>query len=215
MKTSRFAAYGLILTALSALGLADRAPAKPWWLAGQNVNEGDFLPPDSAFRLTVSADPAQLYLRWVIADGYYLYRSKIAIEAESPDLRVADPVLPPGASTHDAFFGNQEVYFQQLEARAPYTRSDYGAHPLQIKVTYQGCAMKGLCYPPIVKVLFPGSGTPAANPVPADNAAIPGLFHPSPGVHHWELVAILGGILAFFASGLKLRSERRLKERAP
>ena len=27
---------------------------------------------------------------------------------------------------------------------------------MQIKVTYQGCAEAGLCYPPITKVLFPG-----------------------------------------------------------
>ncbi len=38
---------------------------------------------------------------------------------------------------------------------------------MQIKVTYQGCAEAGLCYPPITKVLFPDSaafGSPQFEP---------------------------------------------------
>ena len=75
-------------------------------------------------------------------------------------------------------------------------RFDYGAHPLQIKVTYQGCAEAGLCYLPITKVLFPESAAPASI-----------LQTPS---HPWEGIAIIGGALAFLLAGLLLRKGRRL-----
>jgi thiol:disulfide interchange protein DsbD len=133
-------------------------------------------------------------VRWIIADGYYLYRNRIEIGAESPDLTISSPVMPQGTQKTDAYLGTQEIYRQQAEVTAAYSRSDAGAHPMQIKVTYQGCADAGLCYPPISKVLFPGRATPPAPPMQ----------------HPWEGVAILGGGVAFLLAGLKLRKGRRL-----
>ena len=133
-------------------------------------------------------------VRWIIADGYYLYRSKIEIKPESPDLNVAAADLPPGHVKVDPYFGNQEIYRQQVTATAAYTRLDAGAHPLQIKVTYQGCADAGLCYPPITKVIFPQHALPVAATAP----------HPFVGA------AILGGVFAFLLAGLLLRKDRKL-----
>ena len=93
-------------------------------------------------------------VRWVIADGYYLIEQKIEVAAESPDLVVAGIASARELKT-DPYLGTQEVYKQQVEGTVAYKRFDYGAHPIQIKVTYQGCAEAGLCYPPITKVLFP------------------------------------------------------------
>lgn len=186
MKTSILA---LVLFALA--GLAD---AKPWWMRGVESNETDFLPPDVAFRVSASVDGNLVRVRWVIADGYYLYRQRIGIKAESPDLVLAQPTLPKGILKTDPYFGNQEIYHQQVEATAAYTRIDAGAHPLEIKVTYQGCAEAGLCYPPITKALFPSHGAPAA----------------APSAHPWEGVAILSGGLAFLLAGLLLRKGRKL-----
>ena len=73
-----------------------------------------------------------------------------------------------------------------------YRRFDYGAHPLQIKVTYQGCAEAGLCYPPITKVLSPPSAGGAARGAPRTLGGI----------------AIIGGALAFLLAGLVLRKGR-------
>ncbi len=168
--------------------------AKPWWMRGIESNETDFLPPDVAFRPGARLDGGTLRVRWVIADGYYLYKQKMSVAAESPDLVVSDFSLPPGTLKTDPYLGTQEIYTQQVEGTVAYRRFDYGAHPLQIKVTYQGCAEAGLCYPPIVKVLFPTVAAPAA---------------PSPS-HRWEGVAIGGGILAFLAAGLLLRKGRTL-----
>src|ERR1700678_1729243 len=175
-------------------GLASSVIAKPWWMRGIESKDSDFLPPDAAFRVSARTEGNVVRVRWVIADKYYLYRQKIDIKAESPDLVVAAPVLPKGRLNNDAYLGAQEIYRQQVEATVAYTRYDGGAHPLQIKVTYQGCAEAGLCYPPITKVLAPSGG---ASP-------------PPPASHSWEGVAIGGGALAFLLAGLLLRKERVL-----
>lgn len=188
------------LTLLSLLALlSGSVVAKPWWMRGVESNETDFLPPDVAFRVGARVDGGAVRVRWVIADGYYLYRSKVTVAAESPDLIVTGLDLPRGVSKTDPYLGTQEVYFQQVEGTVTYKRFDYGAHPLQIKVTYQGCAEAGLCYPPITKVLSP---TADALQVQAPS-------------HRWEGIAIIGGAAAFLLAGLVLRKERRLDLPAP
>jgi thioredoxin:protein disulfide reductase len=186
-----------VLLSLSLLlGAAGTAHAKPWWMRGIESNETDFLPPDVAFRVAARIDGNVLKVRWVIADGYYLYKQKIEVKAESPDLLVSAPQLPAGVVKTDPYLGIQEIYTQQVEAVVPYTRIDAGAHPIQIKVTYQGCAEAGLCYPPITKVVFPNAGHPPAA------ANVP----PYP----WESIAIIAGAFAFLLAGLVLRKGRKL-----
>jgi thiol:disulfide interchange protein DsbD len=187
------------LLALVLISLAGIASAKPWWMRGVESNESDFLPPDVAFRVTAAVDGKVMRVRWVIADGYYLYRSRMGIKAESPDLMISAPTLPQGTLKTDPYLGNQEIYTQQVEATVPFTRFDGGAHPLQIKVTYQGCAEAGLCYPPITKVIFPGVTTLTSS---SASASLP--------PHPWESVAILAGGLAFLLAGLLLRKGRKL-----
>jgi thioredoxin:protein disulfide reductase len=181
--------------------LAGSAAAKPWWLSGSAAtNEDGFLDPNVAFRVSAGVDGNAIRVRWIIADGYYLYRQKIEIRPESPDLTLSAPQLPPGLVKVDPYLGRQEIYQQQVQATVPYARTDAGAHPLQIKVTYQGCAEAGLCYPPITKVLYPAHPLVGAGP-----AGTP------PGTHAWEGAAILGGAFAFLWAGLVLRKGRKLE----
>jgi thiol:disulfide interchange protein DsbD len=180
--------------------LAGTAAAKPWWLSGAATQEDGFLDPNVAFRVSAGVDGNAIRVRWVIADGYYIYRQKIEIRPESPDLTLSAPQLPPGMVKIDPYLGRQEIYTQQVEAVVPYSRTDAGAHPLQIKVTYQGCAEAGLCYPPITKVLYPAHPLTGATPAGA-----------SPGTHAWEGAAILGGAFAFLWAGLVLRKGRKLE----
>jgi thiol:disulfide interchange protein DsbD len=179
------------------LSLGGVAQAKPWWMRGIDSNETDFLPPDVAFRVAARIDGNVVKVRWVIADGYYLYRQKIEVRAESPDLVLATPSLPPGTLKTDPYLGTQQVYFQQVEGLVPYSRIDAGAHPMQIKVTYQGCAEAGLCYPPITKVVFP---------TVESSAVVTSV--PPPG---WESIAIIAGACAFLLAGLVLRKGRKLQ----
>jgi thiol:disulfide interchange protein DsbD len=186
----------------ATLGAVSLAAAKPWWLRGSVSNDSDFLPPDVAFRVGSRVDGNEVRVRWVIADGYYLYRKRFEIVAESPDLTLGQPAFPPGTRKTDPYLGEQEIYTQQVVGTAAFQRSDFGAHPMQIKVTYQGCAEAGLCYPPITKVLFPQNAGG-----PNGQAAARRIAGPPPA---WLLMALLGGGAAFLLAGFVLRKGRRL-----
>lgn len=183
---------------IAILLVAGSAQAKPWWLRGAAGTGGDFLPPDVAFRVSAKTVGRRVAIHWDIAHGYYLYRSKMQVDAASPDLIVGRLHLPPGVRLTDRFFGAQEVFYRWVDASAPFTRLDFGAHPLQIKLSYQGCATAGLCYPPIVKVIFPDSDA-AARAAPS----------PSPASATWEWFAIAAGMLAFLVAGVLGRRARQ------
>ena len=190
MKTST----RVILALAATLGLWGLASAKPWWMRGIESNENDFLPPDVAFRVSSRVDGNLLRVHWIIAEGYYLYRHKMNIEPESPDLVLSSPSFPAGRLKSDPYLGSQEIFTHQVEGTVGYTRIDSGAHPMQIKVTYQGCAEAGLCYPAITKVIFPQTAAPTVGAT----------------THPWEGVAIIGGVFAFLFAGLLLQRGRRL-----
>jgi thiol:disulfide interchange protein DsbD len=192
---------GFLLAA--TLGVAGLAAAKPWWLRGATSNDSDFLPPDVAFRVGSRVEGNEVRVRWVIADGYYLYRKRFEIVAESPDLTLGQPSFPPGTRKTDPYLGEQEIYTQQVVGSAPFQRMDFGAHPMQIKVTYQGCAEAGLCYPPITKVLFPQNG---GGPSRGQALAAP-TAGPPPA---WPLAGLVGGVAAFLLAGFVLRRGRHL-----
>jgi len=119
-------------------------------LSAYTQQQTQFLPVDEAYQLTLVADGDQgLLLQWVIAPEYYLYRH--AFEAKASDSEgsiAANLVVPDGLAKTDEFFGDVEVYYDALEAMVALERTTELA---QIKVTYQGCADAGLCYPPETK----------------------------------------------------------------
>jgi thiol:disulfide interchange protein DsbD len=104
------------------------------------------------------------------------------------------------------------VYFTEVVVSVPFQRSDYGAHPAEIRLTYQGCAKAGLCYPPISKVLYPDPGPT----VQTEAAASPHLASMGRrGYASWQAIAIGGGLAAFVLAGLLLRKNRGLQMPSP
>ena len=91
---------------LAALILPGSAGAKPWWTRGVESNEGDFLDPDVPFHAASRVDGNVLHVRWVIADGYYLYRQRMSIKAESPDLALGEPAFPRSAHQNGSLSGH-------------------------------------------------------------------------------------------------------------
>jgi len=190
-------------------GLASLLGKKPAGAA-----EGDFLPPDEAFRFGAGLpQPDSIPLTWVIADGYYLYKDKISIESTTPNVQLGKPVLPQGKSKHDEYFGDTEVYYEVLEATLPVARAA-SSEPLsvQLKVTYQGCAEGGLCYNPITKeavVELPPTSVTTQLPVDARPAASADSAAPMVAEQD-KLAAALQGdnllyaLLTFFVAGLVL-----------
>jgi thioredoxin:protein disulfide reductase len=141
-------------------------------LFGGGTRSGDdFLPVDAAFALETVADgPDRVRLRWTIADGYYLYRERMTATTTSEQARLGALSLPTGKLKNDEFFGEQEVYYDELVATLPVSRAGTSEFQLPLKVTFQGCAEAGLCYPPETKtlnvVLPAGAGTTASAGAP-------------------------------------------------
>ena len=114
-------------------------------------SEDEYLDPEVAFVLTAEAQSANnVQLNWRIADGYYLYKQRIKLEPANAAQPVGAIVLPKGLPHDDEYFGPQEIYRESLDASFAVPP---GAKAVDVKVTYQGCADAGLCYPPITKVL--------------------------------------------------------------
>jgi thioredoxin:protein disulfide reductase len=139
-------------------------------LRGNHSGEPDFLSPDQAFRFDALPDgPDKIRLIWGITDGYYLYRARIKASSDSDQAQLGELTLPTGETKVDEYFGKQEVYHHDVVGSMSVARSGAGQLAVPLKVTYQGCATAGLCYPPITKtvsVLLPPAGTgrtPAAD----------------------------------------------------
>src|SRR5471032_1194017 len=107
-----------------------------------------FVPVDQAFDFDFQQQGPNLSLNWKIREGYYLYRDKIELVGDKAEL--AAFILPKGLEHHDEFFGNTEVYEKQLNLSVPLRQASNQA---SLKVTYQGCAVAGFCYPPETHVI--------------------------------------------------------------
>jgi thiol:disulfide interchange protein DsbD len=109
----------------------------------------EFLDPGVAFKSNARAVDAQtIEVRFEIAKGYYLYREKFRFAAEPPTVSLGKPDLPAGKEKQDDTFGKMEVYYKAAVIRLPVERASSGPLTLTLKVTSQGCADAGICYPP-------------------------------------------------------------------
>ena len=104
------------------------------------LNQSDFLSPEDAFQYELVPDGDQLRLEWTIADDYYLYRKRMTITGQQAE--PAGVEYPEGEIITDEYFGESEVYYNQAEVMI-----DPG-EVRTLKLSWQGCADAGLCYPP-------------------------------------------------------------------
>ncbi|MCV2368204.1 protein-disulfide reductase DsbD [Roseateles oligotrophus] len=106
----------------------------------------DFLEPEQAFKLAlVALDGQTLQARFEIAPGYYMYREQFKVAAQGATL--GEPVVPKGKVKFDETFQKEvEIHRDALTASIPVQQADGS---FKLAVTGQGCADKGLCYPPI------------------------------------------------------------------
>ncbi|MCZ4321017.1 protein-disulfide reductase DsbD [Pseudomonas anguilliseptica] len=160
----------LLLVVLPAsAGLFDKPPVPAQFGAPLN-NSADFLPVREAFKLSlISSSSESVKLRFVAAEGYYLYRHRFSFSSEPADVSVGQAVLPAGKAKTDDYFGDVEVYYEVLDVEVPVDNPNN--RPFNLSVNYQGCADKGLCYPPETEVLAIGGGATAGSA--AADAATP------------------------------------------
>jgi len=122
--------------------------------AAQAATEDDLLEPDKAFALSVRARDAEtVEAQWTIADGYYLYREKFKFESLDPAVRLQPAQIPAGIKKHDDFFGEVETYRKAVKVVLPISRDKGGPQTVKLRITSQGCADIGVCYPPQTREL--------------------------------------------------------------
>jgi thiol:disulfide interchange protein DsbD len=104
---------------------------------------------DQVFRLRIAPGAAgALVLSWTIASGNYLYRDKIA--ATTPGGSAIEVSTDSGEIKDDPSFGQTEIYRNQAQA---VVAAKFLPQDGNIVVTFQGCAEKGICYPPVNKTV--------------------------------------------------------------
>jgi len=137
------------------------------WLCMPALQAQDFLAPERAFAFSArSVDTATVEVSFRIADGYYMYRDKIAVSAQGATL--GKITIPRGDLKFDPNFDKElEILRHQLSFTIPVQASG----PFQLKVTSQGCADKGLCYPPMESIVNLSAN--ALSGSDADRTAVP------------------------------------------
>jgi thiol:disulfide interchange protein DsbD len=151
-----------------------------------------FLDPAEAFKPAVAIDStgSALKIDFAIAPGYHLYRERVSVQAD-PALALPAATLPPGKEKFDTNFNQTMTLWEgTVQVLQPLPASVKDA---ALVVSYQGCADRGLCYPPqrgTVRLardaggalgvtwepaadLFAAQATPAADAAPAAAPATP------------------------------------------
>ncbi len=151
MTLSRWArtARTLLLAAFTGTPLATTALA---------AND-DFLDPAQAFVGSAQVlDARTVQVRIAIAPDYHLYRERISVELDgagagsgagagaSTAAQLGQVDIPAGKVQFDETFQkNVEVLQGVVRIRVPVAQANA---EFRLRVSYQGCADKGLCYPP-------------------------------------------------------------------
>mgnify|MGYP005994488923 CR=1 FL=1 len=111
----------------------------------------EFLPVEKAFIHSTTIQGSQLNVHWDIADHYYLYQSRIKAKQDNTELAVSFAQSP--LEKEDEYFGFVKIFKHKLDISIPFNP----AAGKPIKLTFQGCAEAGLCYPPVKLTLNPAT----------------------------------------------------------
>ena len=118
-------------------------------------SDEELLPPDQAFQFSPTViDGNTLNLNWHIAKGYYLYREKFQVDIVKPTgIKPGNYIIPRGIPEQDEAFGPVEIFYNEVDFQLPLLRTDTKPQSVTLLVKYQGCAVRGVCYPPMQKTV--------------------------------------------------------------
>ena len=174
------------------------------WLTEQP----EFLPVDEAFQFSLETGGDGNYsLLFQIKEGYYLYKDQFdAWTSRDGGRERVELLLPEGLKKTDEYFGEVNVFYTSLKVALK--NLPFGSDPSKVIVRYQGCADRGLCYPPVEKEINLENGF-ISDPLPPESDQDP-VFSPSELGNERYLFGLLEGaglfsiILAFFLAGILL-----------
>jgi thioredoxin:protein disulfide reductase len=122
-------------------------------LAHANAQD-EFLDPEQAFRFSARLTSDDMFeVRYLIEDGYYMYRERFRFEAGPGPVSLGAPVLPAGVWHEDEFFGRSEIYRGEVTIRVPVLSGTSGSGTIRLTAISQGCADAGICYLPTTQTM--------------------------------------------------------------
>ena len=162
------------------------------WLTEQP----EFLSVDNAFQFSLETGGDGNYsLLFQIEEGYYLYKDQFDAWTSRDGARERVPLLlPEGLKKTDEYFGEVNVFYTSLKVALKNLPS--GSDPSKVIVRYQGCADRGLCYPPVEKEINLENGF-ISDPLPPESYQDP-VFSPSELGNERYLFGLLEGSGLFF-----------------
>ncbi len=164
------------------------------------ASQSEFPPPDEVFFPDVfPVDGNTVEVAFRIIPGFYLYKDKISVTALSDTAQAGSLELPEGKLKTDEFFGEQEVYYDEVFGRVAIARATPEAMSLELEVGYQGCADGGLCYLPQTRVLT--VSLPAATTV-TELSATGGSARTAPVSEQGRLASIITGSTIWVTAGV-------------
>ncbi len=186
------------------------------------LGKDDILPVEKAYVFDAEVkDGRTLHLHWDIADGTYLYQDQIKFDLAAANVRIGEYRLPKPQIKKNSILPNGEigdvaVYHNSLDIDVPLQRGATAEIPAELNVSYQGCAERGICYPPQRQkrqLLLPAvAQAEALNTTPPTNT--PAATTPATAATEMseqdQITALLGGgnpwliLLSFFGFGLLL-----------
>lgn len=198
--------YLLLIWLCLFLALPGNAAARNFFQSADTQNT--FLPVEQAFQFSSRMDGQKLALDWKITSGYYLYKGRISVKAEAPDVTPGPLQFSrEGHVKQDPYFGQVTVFLKDVSAELP-IKLPPGTQTAKLTVTYQGCAVAGLCYPPQKKTVLYDTGSASSatsTSLPTSTAPTDARPETANGIarvlSHQHLASIL---LIFYVLGLGL-----------
>ncbi len=167
------------------------SPGNPLARLGQTfkgLEQDKLLPPEQAFRFSANVKNTDtLHVDWQIAPGYYLYRERFKfalLDNAGVDLGVVE--IPHGEAKQEEQV--VEVFHNGVGFDLPLKRKATGPATIRLQAKYQGCAEKGVCYPPQESIV--SLDLPALDSA-AQSAPQPPKAQPSPVAEQDRIAALL------------------------
>ncbi|HDR9258879.1 MULTISPECIES: protein-disulfide reductase DsbD N-terminal domain-containing protein [Burkholderia] len=125
------------------------------WIVGgvlaRQARAQEFLSPEQAFRVRMTEERGAVVLHFAVADGYRLYGDRFRVASDDGRAHLGAIQHGAGKVVADPSSGRPvEVFEREVTLRVPVNaREMFG-----LTVTYQGCAINQICYPPMQRT-FP------------------------------------------------------------
>ncbi len=126
----------------------------------QIAQQNQALTAEQAFEPSLQQDGGRVTISFKPKSGYYLYRDKFRLSTSTSNKFEFN--LPAGILHEDEFMGKTEVYSQSIQIPVIFKSIPKST---TFSVTYQGCAVIGICYPPSTVTLTLAPISPSTSSV--------------------------------------------------